>query len=299
MGSIDRADWHSGGDFPKDVPEENGGTHIGMYLTWIIDNDLTSEFCKEEFNKGLGEVKSRIITGRDFLFEHCDGKFWNDVLNDIGQKFTEDYYTSILYYDDYVKTLDNDEETIYHIENSWKNYEKLKPILDKRFKKWKARKEKIMVEFKIAVSNQEFEIGKNLFRAYAKELGLDLAFQNFDYELENMQRQYCEPEGTLLIVYLKNSQPIGCFGIRKLDDTICELKRMYLDSKFRGRGIGKKLMEESIKIGSKLGYKKIRLDTLSTMKSAIGLYKKYGFYEIEPYRYNPIEGAIYFEKRLI
>ncbi|KAA3639919.1 MAG: GNAT family N-acetyltransferase [Bacteroidetes bacterium] len=155
-----------------------------------------------------------------------------------------------------------------------------------------------MVKFKTAKSDQDFEIGKNLFQAYAKALGIDLAFQNFESELNNLRAQYHEPDGILFIIFSQENRPIGCVGIRKLDNNICELKRMYLEAPFRGTGIGKQMMEESIKAARKLGYEKIRLDTLATMKPAINLYKKYDFYEIESYRFNPIDGAIYFEKEL-
>ena len=73
---------------------------------------------------------------------------------------------------------------------------------------------------------------------------------------------------------------------------------MYIVAPFRGLGVGRLLLEESLIIGKSLGYKKMRLDTLPTMLPAIKLYKKYGFYEIASYRYNPIEGTLYFEKNL-
>ena len=147
MESIDRADWHYGGKFPNDLPKENGGTHIGMYLTWIIENDLIGEIhLKNSFQK-IQDVKHRNITGRDFLFTECDEKFWKEDLTDIGNEFTEFYYSSETYGNDYSKKLINDEETIYHILNNWENYDKLKPIIDKRFKKWKAKKNKKSWEF--------------------------------------------------------------------------------------------------------------------------------------------------------
>jgi hypothetical protein len=46
--AIDRADWHYGGDFPAELPDENGGTHIGMYLAWIINNHLEGELHHED-----------------------------------------------------------------------------------------------------------------------------------------------------------------------------------------------------------------------------------------------------------
>lgn len=155
-----------------------------------------------------------------------------------------------------------------------------------------------MITFKRATTTQEFEIGKSLFQAYAQAIGIDLSFQNFTDELENINEQYGGREGALLIAYSKEDEPVGCCGIRKIDEGICELKRMYIIPRFQGYGIGRQMMEQSISIGKELGYEKMRLDTLPTMQSAVGLYKKYGFYEIEPYRYNPIKEALFFEKNL-
>ena len=147
MGSIDRADWHYGNDFPENLPEENSGTHIGMYLNWIIDSNLISEFHRRESKTGIEKVKSGKITGRDFLFEYCDGKLWKEELNKIGFEFTESYYTSNQYFEDYAKVLPKELGNIFQVDDNRKNYELLKPILDKRFEKWKTRKNKKFWEF--------------------------------------------------------------------------------------------------------------------------------------------------------
>ena len=73
---------------------------------------------------------------------------------------------------------------------------------------------------------------------------------------------------------------------------------MYLKASVRGMGIGKLLLTKAIKAGKELGYNTMRLDTLPSMQSAIGLYQKMGFYEIPPYRFNPIAGTKYFEIQL-
>ncbi len=146
-----------------------------------------------------------------------------------------------------------------------------------------------------AKSDSDFQIAVQLFKEYASEIGIDLEFQNFSKELENLKDQYSRPKGAIFIVRHNTSSVSGCFGIRALEGLICELKRMYLKTEARGFGIGKLMLEKSIAIGKELGYQKMRLDTLSTMYSAIELYKKTGFYEIKPYRFNPIKGAKYFE----
>ena len=90
--SLDRADWHYGGDFPENLEIENAGTHIGMYLAWIINNNLEGDLHKESPAKATDKVRAREMTGRTFFFHHCDGKFWKSDLNEEGFAFTNVYY---------------------------------------------------------------------------------------------------------------------------------------------------------------------------------------------------------------
>ncbi|MEM6629810.1 MAG: GNAT family N-acetyltransferase [Bacteroidota bacterium] len=154
------------------------------------------------------------------------------------------------------------------------------------------------VSIQEARTPKAYEMGKVLFEEYARELQVDLSFQNFEEEMERIQEQYGKPSGCLYIVFGEKEEPVGCFGIRKWDGKVCELKRMYIHTRYRGYGLGKRLLKKSIVVGRQLGYQTMRLDTLPTMNSAISLYKSVGFYEIDPYRYNPIEGTKYFERQL-
>lgn len=154
------------------------------------------------------------------------------------------------------------------------------------------------IKFTEVKSKNEYEIAASLFKEYASQIVIDLEFQNFNKEVENLEDQYSRPEGVIYIIYNLENLPIGCFGIRKLENSICELKRMYLKEDYRGLGFGKKMMEKAIEAGKEMRYQKMRLDTLSTMNTAIGLYKSVGFYEIESYCFNPIETAKYFEINL-
>ncbi len=144
--AIDRMDWHYDSVEENDLPENNAGTHIGMFLTWIIDNDLLGEFHTEDESslKYIKKVKDREISGREFLIDMCDEKFWEEDLSEIGYEFVKDYYEDdeslfankyASYFEDYEELFEN-YETIYHTENSWENYNKLKLILDKRYKEW-------------------------------------------------------------------------------------------------------------------------------------------------------------------
>lgn len=149
-----------------------------------------------------------------------------------------------------------------------------------------------------AHSKEAFEIAKNLFNEYAEELGIDLSFQNFSKELEEVEIEYAPPQGALFLAHNEGKEAIACFAIRKWEGEICELKRMYIRKAFRGKGLGKKLLLKSIEQAKTLGYEKMRLDTLPSMRAAIELYRSVGFVEIEAYRYNPISGTKYFEKEL-
>lgn len=153
------------------------------------------------------------------------------------------------------------------------------------------------LEFVVAGNEAEFAAAGQLFREYAASLDFDLCFQNFDQELREMAVQYHRPGGGLILARHGNSF-VGCAGIRKLDDATGELKRMYLRPAFRGRGAGRKLLEKALDCAKDLGYRFVRLDTMKSMERALALYRLSGFYEIEVYRFNPGNDALYFEKKL-
>jgi len=153
------------------------------------------------------------------------------------------------------------------------------------------------ITYQIATTAEAFENGKQLFREYVISLNVDLSFQNFESELETIDTQYNKPGGTLLLA-MDGDAFVGCSGIRRLDDETAELKRMYVKNQYRGYQVGAALLQRSCEIAKQLGYKKIRLDTLASMTKAQQLYAASGFYEIEPYRFNPLPGTMYMEKAL-
>jgi hypothetical protein len=135
-------DWHYGGDFPENLPVENGGTHIGMYLAWVINNELINETHLNEDDESLDRVKKREMTGRDFLINVCDEKFSEGDLNEEGLKFTRYYYSDERdmkeYIVDYLKVLAADLESVYHVDDTWENYDKICKVIDVRYREWKA-----------------------------------------------------------------------------------------------------------------------------------------------------------------
>lgn len=153
------------------------------------------------------------------------------------------------------------------------------------------------IRFCIAHTTAEFDDARNLFQQYAASLNIDLSFQNFAAELSALEAQYSAPKGAVVLAY-KDEIPVGCVGIRENVPGIAELKRMYVQPDYRRYKIGMKLLNIALETATELNYTYIRLDTLASMTPAINLYRSFGFYDIAPYRFNPIEGAVYMEKKL-
>jgi hypothetical protein len=134
--SIDRAEWHYAGNFPTDLPPENGGTHIGMYLAWIVQKDLGSAVLRKHARDSLPLLQQRKITGRELLYTELDEKFSDALLTKLGKDFTRDYYQTDCYIDDYDEVLGGKLPTLYHVHDSWANFDKLAPVIDQRFIRW-------------------------------------------------------------------------------------------------------------------------------------------------------------------
>jgi len=149
-------------------------------------------------------------------------------------------------------------------------------------------------EIDVASTAGEVATVRELFREYEASLGIDLCFQDFERELAELPGEYAPPRGTLLLASVGGT-PAGCGALRPLDGGACEMKRLYVRPAFRGTGLGGALVARILADAARLGYRAVRLDTLPSMEAAIALYRRLGFHEIPPYRYNPVPGALYLE----
>lgn len=136
---------------------------------------------------------------------------------------------------------------------------------------------------------------KRLFREYEKWLNVSLCFQGFEEEVNSLPGKYSPPEGRLYIVKY-DSKYSGCIALRKIEDGICEMKRLFLKEELRGKGIGNTLVTKIINDAKAIGYKTMRLDTIKEkMPKAVEIYTKHGFVETEQYYHNPNPHTLFLE----
>ena len=146
-----------------------------------------------------------------------------------------------------------------------------------------------------ALTPEQATAVRELFVEYAQSLNFSLCFQSFDQELASLPGDYAPPSGRLLLAEF-NGRRAGCVALHRLEDGICEMKRLYVRPEFRGHKIGRRLAEAVIAEALALGYERMRLDTVApVMREAVQLYRELGFYEIPPYRPNPMQGTLYME----
>ena len=156
----------------------------------------------------------------------------------------------------------------------------------------------MLVEIKPAYKS--IEKIKELFKEYTymlvkedEDFAKYLKLQDYDSELENLDIKYGLPKGRLYLATVEG-EVAGCIALKYIDEKTCELKRLYVKPEFRGNKIADALVDQIIDDAKKIGYKKIQLDTLPFLKSAIHLYERYGFYEILPYNNSPMKKSLYY-----
>jgi GNAT superfamily N-acetyltransferase len=138
-------------------------------------------------------------------------------------------------------------------------------------------------------SEDDWRQARQLVEEYAASLNLDLSFQDFAHEIEHLASEYAAPAGAFLLA-LENGAFLGCVGLRQLSHGVGEIKRLYVTPAARGGGVGRLLAEGIVAAAKQLGYTRLLLDTLPSMKEAQSLYESLGFKPTTPYRFNPVPG---------
>ena len=139
---------------------------------------------------------------------------------------------------------------------------------------------------------------RELFVEFQKAINVDLCFQGFEDEVQNLPGAYAPPAGGLFLVE-NDGEFAAVVGVRPIEEGKAEMKRLYVRPGWRGRGLGRRLAETAIKAAAEAGYRTICLDTLDFMDEARALYRSMGFREIPAYYENPLDGVVYMELTLV
>lgn len=163
----------------------------------------------------------------------------------------------------------------------------------------KESREEAAMEIEIVLAYDHPKEVESLFSEYTHMLiAGDRSFQeyldiqHYEDELKELNKKYGRPWGRLYLAYYKG-EAAGCIGLRKIDVKNCEMKRLYVRPRFRGKKIGNQLIQRILEDAKEIGYSYMLLDTLPFLESAIHMYQKYGFYEIESYNDSPMSSSIY------
>ncbi len=138
---FDKAKWHYEGDFPSDLSKEQAFVHTGIFLGWVIDAGLYSEEFADDFAKEIHRFKARKLTGPG-VYQVADGVLTDDMLNEEGIAFAQVYFDfeKGKYLKDFGTLLARELPTEYHVQDTWDNYDRLKPQIDKRFEAWRKKR---------------------------------------------------------------------------------------------------------------------------------------------------------------
>ena len=135
----DKAKYHYGGDWSAGLPDEQAFVHTGLYLGWIIDRELHSPLMAED-EELIARFRARQITGPE-VYEAWDGCLVDDMLSDEGNAFSQHYFDFARgrFLSDYEELLVDGRPSLYHVPNTWENYDRLKERIDRRYADWKQR----------------------------------------------------------------------------------------------------------------------------------------------------------------
>ena len=125
----------------------------------------------------------------------------------------------------------------------------------------------------------DYEVAKKLIREYSEIKGAENCFVSLDKELADLGTYY---KGGALLIGLEDDKPVSTIAIKRVDDDICEAKRLYIKPDYRGKGYARILMNEMLDRSRELGFKEVKFTTKpEVMSIGYGLYKRMGFEEVK------------------
>ena len=142
----------------------------------------------------------------------------------------------------------------------------------------------------VSAAGTDVDSVRDLFLEYGETLGFNTCFAGLDQELVTLPGDYGPPRGCLLLAK-EGGDAAGCVGVRPLDESRCEMKRLFVRPRYRRAGLGRRLAATAIARARAMGYRRIFLNTLRTMPEARVLYASLGFRPCAPYYDNSCVGT--------
>jgi len=146
-------------------------------------------------------------------------------------------------------------------------------------------------------TDADVEAAGALLEEYARTRDVFVCFDRAErhhHEVAGLRSLYGPPGGAFFLARAE-SEPAGCIGLRDLGDGACEMKRLFVRPGFRGRGIGRRLAERLVGEARRMGFARMRLDSLAWMKEAHALYRSMGFRDIPAYHDRGQPGELFME----
>jgi len=143
----------------------------------------------------------------------------------------------------------------------------------------------------------ELDMVLDIYHEYVGSTSVNLDFQENESEFANLSQKYDIPGAGIFLAWLEG-EVVGCAAYRKVNDSTCELKRVYVRPSARGHRLGSVLLERVLKDAKASNYKKMSLDVLLEFETALALYQSYGFKPDKPVTFNPIPGTAFLSLEL-
>jgi GNAT superfamily N-acetyltransferase len=143
----------------------------------------------------------------------------------------------------------------------------------------------------------EGEAARTLMREYLAELGLSFDPARLDADLVDPAAYYAPPQAAFFLAVTQDGEPVGTAAVRPLTADTCELKRMFVRGAYRGRGLGRLLVDAALEFARRAGYRRMKLDSRPDLTAALALYRRSGFRPCADYNGNERAG-VFLEKEL-
>lgn len=148
-----------------------------------------------------------------------------------------------------------------------------------------------------ATSAADVDAVRDLVLAHVEERTAMPGIEHMRADAIRLPGPYVPPRGAIFLAR-SGDEPIGCVALRPLPSGIGEVKRMYVGAAWRGKGVGRALLEALIARARAMGYSALRLGTVTEMTAARTLYASLGFTPIGRYRPDEMVDTEFYELTL-